>query len=62
MVVRCGRNEVEESKNYYELLGVCVDASSQEIKDAYRKLQKKYHPDIAGEKVVSFHVGFNLQN
>lgn len=48
---RCCAKKPKESKNHYELLGVSVDASGQEIKDAYRRLQKKYHPDIAGEKV-----------
>ncbi|XAR51894.1 hypothetical protein NMG60_11006684 [Bertholletia excelsa] len=37
-------------KNYYELLGVSVNSTCQEIKEAYRKLQKIYHPDIAGPK------------
>lgn len=32
------------------MLGVSVEANGQEIKEAYRKLQKKYHPDIAGQK------------
>ncbi|CAJ1783502.1 unnamed protein product [Sphenostylis stenocarpa] len=36
--------------NYYDLLGVSVDSNTPEIKEAYRKLQKKYHPDIFGQK------------
>lgn len=33
-------------KDYYQVLGVGRGASDQEIKQAYRKLARKYHPDI----------------
>ena len=35
-----------EKKNYYEVLGVGKDASEEEIKAAYKKLVKQYHPDL----------------
>lgn len=36
-------------KDYYKIMGVSHDASDKDIKAAYRKLARKYHPDISKE-------------
>lgn len=38
-----------EFKDYYKTLGVARDASPDDIKSAYRKLARKYHPDVSKE-------------
>ncbi|MFZ5907552.1 MAG: molecular chaperone DnaJ [Nitrospirota bacterium] len=42
-----------EGKDYYKTLGVNRDASQDEVKKAFRKLARKYHPDLnPGDKVA----------
>jgi curved DNA-binding protein len=38
-----------EFKDYYAIMGVARDATQDEIKRAYRKLARKYHPDVSKE-------------
>lgn len=39
MVMKC-------KKNYYEILGVTPDSDAVEVKTSYRRLARKYHPDV----------------
>jgi curved DNA-binding protein len=38
-----------EFKDYYKIMGVARDATQDEIKRVYRKLARKYHPDVSKE-------------
>lgn len=44
-----------EYKDYYKVLGVARDAAADQIKHAYRKLARKYHPDVSKEANAEEH-------
>ena len=56
---------MEKNKDYYKILEVEEDASEEEIKLAYRRLAKKYHPDLnktdpkAKEKFIKLHEAYD---
>lgn len=45
-------------KDYYNILGIPINASSEEIKKAYRLLAKKYHPDVNKENTEFYEEKF----
>ena len=54
-------------KNYYKILNIQKDASSEQVKEAYRKLVKFWHPDInpspnAHEKIIEINEAYEILN
>ncbi|TKJ20106.1 MAG: hypothetical protein CEE43_13740 [Promethearchaeota archaeon Loki_b32] len=57
-----------KKRDYYEVLGIDRNASKTQIKLAYRRLAKKYHPDKnkkdlnAKEKFIEIHEAYKILN
>ena len=49
MTRKSGNRRMTAKRDYYEVLGVDRNASQDDIKRAYRKLARKYHPDVSKE-------------
>lgn len=46
--------KIDASKDYYDILGLAVDATADDIRSAYRTLAKRYHPDTGYQDVEQF--------
>ena len=49
----CSKEERDEDIDMYEVLGITDEATSAEVKKAYRRLSLKYHPDKCQGKVMN---------
>lgn len=53
--------EYGDMTDYYQVLGIASGASEKEIKAAYRKLAKEYHPDVVGNDPVKKQRMYEIQ-